>query len=167
MDSRNLFLTPVTYRLVRMEYLAGLLLALGLLIGHRHDVRWAEFVLLFAYIDVIGYLPGHLAWRRTRGGTLPKVYYVLYNTMHSLLTAGLVAAVWCALVRPEWALLALPIHLFGDRAVFGNFLKPFGVKFEPQTLPAYADFRRNYVDHVQHGMAPDSERAGHEPIGAR
>jgi hypothetical protein len=34
-------------------------------------------------------------------------------------------------VRPEWALLAIPLHLGGDRSLFGNFLKPFSVPFEP------------------------------------
>ena len=35
----------------------------------------------------------------------------------------------------------LPIHLFGDRALFGNFLKPFAVPFEPHEDPAFARFR--------------------------
>lgn len=166
MDSHNLFLTPATYRLLRLEYLAGLLLALGLLVAHWGDVGWAHFVLLFGYIDLIGYLPGHLAWRRRGGGQPPRVYYLLYNSMHSLLTAGLVAAVWCLLVGPEWALLALPIHLFGDRAVFGNFLKPFGVSFEPSTHPAYAEFRSSYVSHVPHSSTPDPAPADPQPVGA-
>ena len=47
-------------------------------------------------------------------------------------------------VGPEWALLALPIHLFGDRAIFGNFLKPFGLSFEPSTHPLYREFSISY-----------------------
>jgi hypothetical protein len=150
MDSHNLFLTPVTARLLRLEYLAALAASAVLLLLHLDEVRWGPFVLLFAYIDAIGYLPGHLVWRR-RGGVVPRGYYVLYNTMHSLLTAGLVAGLWCLAAGPEWALLALPLHLCGDRALFGNFLKPFGVGFEPTTHPAYLTFRSSY-EHPRHDL---------------
>lgn len=145
MDSHNLFMTRVTYRLIRLEYGAALLAAVVLLVQHLDEVHWPAFVALFAAIDVIGYLPGAIAWRRAGGHLQTSAYHVLYNTMHSLLTAGVVAAVWSLALGPEWALLALPIHLFGDRAVFGNFLKPFGLSFEPQTHPAYQEL----VDHYE------------------
>ena len=45
-------------------------------------------------------------------------------------------------IGPEWALLMLPIHLCGDRAIFGNFLKPFSVPFEPTPVPAFQEFTR-------------------------
>jgi len=32
----------------------------------------------------------------------------------------------------------------GDRALFGNMLKPFGVSFEPKTHPLFAEFVRAY-----------------------
>jgi hypothetical protein len=35
-------------------------------------------------------------------------------------------------------------HVFGDRGVFGNFLKPFGLPFEPEDSPQY----RKLVDAV-------------------
>jgi hypothetical protein len=113
-------------------------------VQHLDEVRWGAFVTLFASIDVIGYLPGAVAWRRAGGRLQTRAYHVLYNAMHSLLTAGVVAAVWSLTSGPEWALLALPIHLFGDRSVFGNFLKPFGLSFEPQTHPAYQDLLYRY-----------------------
>ena len=56
---------------------------------------------------------------------------------------------WCLLVRPEWALLALPIHLCGDRAIFGNFLKPFGLSFEPVAHPAYKELVKNYDQNTE------------------
>ena len=34
-------------------------------------------------------------------------------------------ALWVLVFGWEWALLAIPIHLFGDRSLFGNTLKPF------------------------------------------
>jgi hypothetical protein len=93
---------------------------------------------LFVYIDVIGYLPGVIAHYRLKTAYLPRGYYVLYNTMHSLITAAAVGGLWCLFVKPEWALLALPLHLFGDRALFGNFYKSFGIEFEPSAHPDYA-----------------------------
>ena len=56
------------------------------------------------------------------------------------------------MIGPEWALLALPIHLMGDRSLFGNMLKPFGVSFEPKTHPVYAEFVRAYAA-AQHAPA--------------
>ncbi|MEP7177938.1 MAG: hypothetical protein ABI775_02505 [Pseudonocardiales bacterium] len=147
MDSHNLFLTRTTYRLLRAEYAAALIGSVVLALGHVGDIRWAVFIGLFVYIDLIGYLPGAIAYRRAQGAPISRGYYVLYNSMHSLLTPVAVAGLWCLLVRPEWALLALPIHLCGDRAIFGNFLKPFGVSFEPVTHPAYKELVNNYGHH--------------------
>ena len=138
MDPKNLFHTPTTYRLVRAEYLVGLAVAFVLALIHFGEIRWLPFVLLFVYIDVIGYLPGVIAHPRRKTAYLPRGYYVLYNTMHSLITAAAVGGLWCLLVKPEWALLALPLHLFGDRALFGNFYKSFGIEFEPSAHPDYA-----------------------------
>jgi hypothetical protein len=93
---------------------------------------------MFFYIDLIGYIPGAIAFRRSPDGRISKVYYVLYNTMHSMLTQGAVIALWGFTVGWEWALLFIPWHLFGDRGVFGNFMKPFSLPFEPHaTAPGY------------------------------
>jgi hypothetical protein len=144
MDSHNLFLTRTTYRLLRAEYGAALIAAVVVTLIHLGRIRWPVFIGMFVYIDLIGYLPGAVAYRRARAGGIWRGFYVLYNFMHSFLSAGVVAAAWCLLARPEWALLALPIHLCGDRAIFGNFLKPFGLSFEPVTHPAYKELVRNY-----------------------
>lgn len=144
MDSHNLFMTRMTYRLVRLEYGAALATAVVLAVMHLDEIRWVAFVALFAYIDLIGYIPGAIAWRRAGGRLETRTYHVLYNLMHSLVSAGVVAGAWSLLLGPEWALLALPIHLFGDRALLGNFLKPFGLSFEAQTHPAYQEFVARY-----------------------
>src|SRR5205823_3578208 len=81
------------------------------------------------------------AFHRSATKRISKAYYVLYNTMHSMFTQGVVTLLWGLLFGWEWALLALPIHLCGDRALFGNFLKPFGVTFEPVEHPAFARLR--------------------------
>ncbi len=149
MDSHNLFMTPATCRLLRAEYGAALIAAVVVALGHLGRIRWPVFIGLFVYIDLIGYLPGAVAYRRARGAGIWRGFHLLYNSTHSLLSAGAVAGAWCLLVRPEWALLALPIHLCGDRAVFGNFLKPFGLSFEPVTHPAYKEFVKNYDQHIE------------------
>jgi hypothetical protein len=138
MDSHNRFESTTTYRLLRLEYLIGLGVAMYLLFRHLGQVDWLAFALLFVYIDLIGYIPGAIAFHRSRTKRIPKVYYVLYNIMHSLAIQAAAALLLAILVRPDWALLALPIHLFGDRAIFGNFLKPFRLSFEPVVHPAFA-----------------------------
>ncbi len=138
MDAANPFETPTTYRLHRAEYLAGLAVATTLIVWHASDIRWVAFAGLFLYIDLIGYIPGAIAFRRSPDHTIPKAYYVLYNTMHSLLTQGAVVGLWGWLVGWEWALLAIPFHLAGDRGLFGNFMKTFALPFEPHAAdPGY------------------------------
>jgi hypothetical protein len=141
MDQANPFESRTTYRLHRAEYLVLLAAAVALFGVHIHQVRWLPAVALFVYIDLIGYLPGAIAWHRSSTKRIPKIYYVLYNTMHSLITQSAMIAMWGLFVGWEWALLAIPIHLFGDRGLFGNFLKPFNLSFEPTPHPAYLKLR--------------------------
>ena len=131
MDQLNSFESPTTTRLHRAEYLAGLAVSAGFLIAHIEQVRWIPAVVLFAYIDLFGYIPGAIAYRRSRGKPIHKGFYIAYNTMHSLLTQAAVIGLWIWISGPEWALLVIPIHLCADRGVFGNFLKPFALPFEP------------------------------------
>lgn len=141
MDQANPFESRTTYRLHRAEYLVLFAVAVALFVVHIHQVRWLPAVLLFVYIDLIGYIPGAIAWHRSSTKRIHKIYYVLYNTMHSLITQSAVIALWGLFIGWEWALLAIPIHLFGDRALFGNFLKPFNLSFEPKPHPAYLKLR--------------------------
>jgi hypothetical protein len=145
MDSRNLFETRTTYGLLRLEYGVALLTCLALAFKFHAEIRWPVFLLLFFYIDLIGYLPGAIAYRRAKDHRIGKVFYLLYNSMHCLVSGALVALLWAVFVRPEWALLAIPIHLFGDRSLFGNFMKPFGNQFEPVAHPAFSEFVKNYA----------------------
>src|SRR4051794_23281015 len=145
MDEHNLFLTRATYRAWRLEHLAALAVCVVLVLVHAQAVRWWAFAALFAQIDLVGYLPGAIVFRR-RHGQVPARYYVLYNVMHSFLTQAAVAAAWWAVLGAEWALLALPIHLLGDRALFGNFLKPLCVSFEPRPHPTFTTFQRELRD---------------------
>jgi len=144
MDPRNRFESRGTFILVRLENLAALVACTVLAVMHIGEIRWLEFIALFAYIDLIGYIPGAIAFRRSGGAAIPRIYYVLYNTMHSFLFNGAVVGVWCLLFGPSWAMLAVPIHLFGDRALFGNSFKPWGVSYEPKLHPAFARFERDF-----------------------
>lgn len=119
-----------THLLMRLENLIALGVCLALFVIHVDEVHWLPAVLLFVYIDAIGYLPGAIAFHRSKTKRIPKVYYVLYNTMHTFSTQFAVIALWVLVFGWEWALLAIPIHLFGDRSLFGNTLKPFATSFE-------------------------------------
>jgi len=144
MDACNRFESRGTYLMMRLENLAALAACVTLAVIHIGEIRWTHFIALFAYIDLIGYIPGAIAYRRNPDGSIPRLYFVLYNTMHGFLFNGAVVALWCLLVGPAWALLAIPIHLFGDRALFGNSFKPWGVSFEPKKHPAFARFEREF-----------------------
>jgi len=140
-DSHNLFETPNTYRALRAEFLIAGLVAAILLVIHIDDVRPLPAVLLFLYNDTIGYVPGAIAYRRSKDGRISKIYYVLYNLMHSAVSSVVIAGLWSLVFGPEWALLTMVIHIAADRGFFGNFIKQFSVEFEPKTHPVYGFVR--------------------------
>ncbi len=145
MDPLNRFQTTTGFRLARLEWFAALVVCVVLALAHLGGIRWAVFAGLFLYIDLIGYVPGAIAYRRSPTGQVRRGYYIAYNVMHNLVTGAVVVGLWALFVRPEWALLAVPIHLLGDRALFGNTFKAFGVAFEPAVHPAFAAFERAYA----------------------
>jgi hypothetical protein len=159
MDVKNPFETPTTFRLHRAEYLAAFALSNVLIVWHWGDIRWWAWIGLFAYIDVIGYFPGAIAFRRSPDGRIPRGYYLLYNFMHSLITQGTVVLLWGFLVRWEWALLAIPWHVMGDRGVFGNFMKTFSLPFEPHETPGY----RKLIDSLGSAVGGGTATSGDEP----
>ncbi|MFO0970272.1 MAG: hypothetical protein U0793_32385 [Gemmataceae bacterium] len=132
MDSTNRFHTKETWLWVRAEHLALIGVLLTLLFLHREEVRWLPFVSAFVSLDLIGYIPGAIAYRGKADGPIAPIYHHLYNLTHSYLTAGVVVAAWALCIGGfEWAMLALPIHLSGDRGLFGNTYKPVSLPFEP------------------------------------
>jgi hypothetical protein len=111
--------------------------SLMLLVLHLGDLDWLHFLLGFAAIDLLGYLPGAIAHRlsgnrnRLSGNrTIAPLYHHLYNFTHDYRTLAVAALLWAALYRAEWAMLALPLHLAADRGLLGNFKKPPGRPFE-------------------------------------
>ena len=117
--------------LTRAEYLALMAVSGLLMLLHAREVSWLHATFAFAAIDLIGYLPGARAFRRAGNQPIPRIYHHLYNVTHNFLTAAVVSAVWAlAAGRLEWAMLALPLHLAGDRGIFGNGFKPVAFPFE-------------------------------------
>jgi hypothetical protein len=153
MDVKNPFETPTTFRLHRAEYLAAFAVTNVLLIMHWHQIRWIPAIGLFLYIDVIGYFPGAIAFRRSPNGQISKGYYVIYNIMHSMVTQGAVIAIWGFTIGWEWALLAIPWHILGDRGIWGNFLKTFSLPFEPHETPGY----RRLIDGLSAAHRPAAD----------
>ncbi|MEV6609084.1 hypothetical protein [Kutzneria sp. NPDC051319] len=158
MDHINRFESRTTLLLLRAEYGVALVVGVVLLLIHIGEIRWIPAVALFAYIDVIGYIPGAIAYRRSPDKKISKVYYVLYNTMHSLVTQAVVVGLWIWLFGFEWALLMVPVHLCGDRAIFGNFLKSFRVPFEPEATTGFAEFDKTITRAPQRPQQPQPER---------
>lgn len=142
MDHVNRFDSRTTLWLIRAEFGIALAVSFGLFVWNIGEVYWPTAILLFVYIDLIGYIPGLIAHLRSPDGEVSRVYYVLYNTMHSFITQAAVIALWTWLFGWGWALLAIPIHLCGDRSIFGNFMKPFDAPFEPKPIPAFVEFQR-------------------------
>jgi hypothetical protein len=116
----------------RTEWLLLTTLLAGDVLWHWSSISWPRFVVAFVAIDLVGYLPGAMAFRKARGGAIAPLYHWLYNLTHNFVTAAVVIALWAsALGGLEWAMLAIPLHLAGDRGVFGNGFKPADEPFEP------------------------------------
>ncbi len=123
------------WRWIRAEHTALVVVLLALVVMHGNEVAWARFLAAFALIDLVGYLPGAIAFRRARGGPIAPGYHHLYNLTHSYVVAGAGVALWAlAAGRFEWAMLAVPLHLSGDRGLLGNFYKPASLPFERSAL---------------------------------
>lgn len=118
-------------RWIRAEHVALVVALSTLVLMHAGEVAWGRFAAAFALIDLAGYAPGAIAFRLARGGRIAPRYHHLYNLTHSYLVAGAGIALWTiATGRPEWAMLAVPIHLSADRGLLGNFFKAGSQPFE-------------------------------------
>src|SRR5258705_1460995 len=148
MDKYNLFFTRRIYNIVRLEYLMILAGLSVLVLAHRAEVNWLRFLVAFAWSDVIGTFPG-LWWYYKRAApsnhAVPSGFYLAYRLGHSFLVVAAVTAVWyLAAQRFEWAMLAMPIHLLGDRAIFGNIYKSPRLEFEPAPNDVFKRFLNNF-----------------------
>ncbi len=117
--------------LARTEWLGLTLVLAAATLWHGTEVAWPRFVAAFVAIDAIGYWPGAVAFRRARAGRIPALYAWLYNLTHNFGTAGAAIAAWSLVTGGvEWAMLAIPLHLAGDRGIFGNGFKRVDAPFE-------------------------------------
>jgi phosphatidylglycerol lysyltransferase len=168
MDKIHRFHTQGSYLLERLEHLAIVAVCSIVALYHLGDIAWPRFVIAFVAIDALGYLPGTIRWHRQGGGLIPPVYHLLYNITHSYLTIGVAVAVWAAIGGGlEWAMLAFPIHLSGDRSIFGNIYKPSMFSFEPvapagDPVPFDELMRARYAPH-RDPTAAARARAATEP----
>ena len=148
MDPRNLFLTRGTYNMLRLDHFIVLLGVVTLFLFHLQEVNWWRFAAAFAWPDVVGYLPGLYCYytrREPKHRNVPSIFYTLYNVTHSITVNAGVIAVWYFLTGTwEWAMLALPIHLLGDRSLFGSIYKSSGLSFEPVSHPGFSRFLEEY-----------------------
>ncbi|MCA9712338.1 MAG: hypothetical protein KDK70_41260 [Myxococcales bacterium] len=153
MDKHNTFHSRATYLLMRLDYLVVLVVLSAALLLHADQVDWWRFAIAFSWIDVLGTLPAWYCYYLRRRGehrSIPAIYYKLYNFAHSVTTNAVVVGAWyLATGAWEWAMLAAPIHLCGDRSLFGNVYKPHGLSFEPVAHPGYARFSSDYEDSGQ------------------
>jgi hypothetical protein len=152
MDKHNLFLTRQTYNLVRLDYFVILSALVLLLFMHVEEVQWKRFFAAFLWPDLVGTFPGMYWYYRCANcidgrRSLPRVFYILYNVGHNLLVNAAILLAWYAITNQwEWAMLAIPIHLASDRAIFGNIYKEHGLAFEPVQHPLFAKFMIDYGD---------------------
>lgn len=158
MDAVNRFETRSTFLLWRLEYSMLLLVSLIALFYHWDQIRWIPFLILFWYIDLIGYVPGAIVYR-LNNGKVPPFFYYLYNTTHNYVTAGIVALLWATFVKLEWALLAIPIHLFGDRAIFGNSFKSIKLNYEGKPDHEFTEFIRLFDAKSPHYLSSKDKGA--------
>jgi hypothetical protein len=121
--------------LARVDALVALAACAALLVAHRGEMRWGWFVALFAAIDLVGYRPGAVLARAR--GEVPPACFHLYNIAHGVPFSLALALGYTALHgRPDWTLLALPLHLCADRGLLGNGFKPLDGPFEPEAATA-------------------------------
>jgi hypothetical protein len=148
-DPTNRWEGPGTHLLGRLEWTLVVGACVTALVAHVHEVRWLPFAALFAVIDLVGFLPGAILADKVSGRT-PRACHVAYNAMHSLPGLAAVAGLWSlAFGGPEWALLALPIHLGADRGLLGNGFKPFDAPFLPRPSDAFARFEQDLEREVE------------------
>ena len=132
MDTKNRFHTRETWFLIRAENMTLLVVLSVLVVLHFPHVNWFRFIFAFAIIDLVGYIPGAIAYRRSHKQKIAPIYHHLYNITHSYLTGGVAVGLWALATGGfEWAMLAIPIHYSGDRGIFGNTYKPVSLPFEP------------------------------------
>jgi hypothetical protein len=164
-DAKNPIHSKGTYWIIRGEHLAILAVCGVLAVWHAGEVNWWRALAAFWVIDLVGYLPGAVAFLRAKGKPINPWYHHVYNFCHTYLVTGTGVAVWAYCIGGfEWAMLAVPIHLAVDRGVFGNILKPIGLSFEPRDHPEEVVLRT--LGHLGNPAGDTVGPAGRENVEA-
>src|ERR1700751_5119505 len=103
MDNANRLPTRNKWPWVRVEQVTITLGLSALVVLQRREVNWERFLVAFGVIDIVGYLPGAIAFRCAKGGTILPIFYRLYNFTHNYLIAIIAAGLWAVAVgHVEW-----------------------------------------------------------------
>lgn len=144
MDKHNLFFTRGHYNLERLDWAVIMLIALALLVVHYREVHWWRFTIAFLMPDLIATFPGLYIYYARRSGehrSVPPIFHKLYNFGHNFAVVTIACGVWWWVTGSlEWAMLAFPLHLGGDRSIFGNIYKPLETSFEAVKHDAFQRF---------------------------
>lgn len=152
MDTRNRFHTRESYALMRLEHVGVVAVCCVIVLLRIDALDWARFIGALVFIDIVGYLPGAIAFRRRRGPAISPVFHYLYNITHSYLTWAAIVAAWAMLIGAfEVAMLAVPIHLSADRGLFGNVFKPVSLPFEPMRCEQTASHKHGACEQPPSG----------------
>lgn len=145
MDKYNLFFTRGHYNLERLDWAVIMLIALALTVLHYQQVNWWAFTIAFLMPDLIATFPGLYIYYARRSGehrSIPGIIHKLYNFGHNFAVVTVASLIWAYLGHGfEWAMLAFPIHLGGDRSIFGNIYKPLETSFEAVEHQAFSRFK--------------------------
>ena len=77
-----------------------------------HEIAWGRFVAAFLLIDLVGYLPGAIAFRKAGDSPISFRYYLLYNVTHNYVVMGAaVAAFLDILLWSAWMRWMVVRHL--------------------------------------------------------
>lgn len=138
MDVKNRFHTRATYALERAEHIAIVGVCMVLSFVQRDAINWWHYLASFWIIDIVGYIPGAIAYRIGKGQAISPVFHVLYNLAHTYLVVGAGLGLWALVAGGfQWAMLGPIMHLSIDRGVFGNLFKPRTLSFEPVPAPLH------------------------------
>ncbi len=134
-----LHLNQSALTLIRIEYLMCFFISVYFFFINIESINWWLFIALFMVIDLVGYIPGMLRTLVTKNQVPERIFYILYNITHNLTVIGALVFMCWQMGWLDWSFLAIPIHLFGDRGVLGNFYKPYETPYnDPSIAPLRA-----------------------------
>lgn len=118
---------------LRIESFILFIISVALTLFFKDNINFYYYILLFFFIDIIGYIPGRVFNIFKGDEVTHKAFYAIYNICHSLATITLISIAWLYYFE-DYSFLALYVHLFLDRGILGNFLKSSKDTFKTPTI---------------------------------